>query len=124
MLSVPFLPVLTGPCWELNFYSWAVATDRRRENEAALVGKPLYLPGQCPWGSIGVGRAEPLAPLRGKTRWFKVVLVNTPLSLHLWCQWVQKDLNLYPPSGRQGEWLECKLVPHSPLWCLQSHVGS
>ena len=74
------------------------------------------------WGGLN---REPLSGAKqGGSRWFKLVLVNTPLSLHLWCQWVQKDLNLYPPSGRQGEWLECKLVPHSPLWCLQSHVGS
>ena len=50
-------------------------------------------------GLDGGWGAELLAPLRGQTRWFKVALVNMPLSLHLWCQCIQNYLSLYPHQG-------------------------
>ena len=77
-------------------------TGGGRRKQLLLANHFTYLPGECPWGSMQVGRAELLAPLRGRTSWFKVVLVNMPLSLHLWCQWVQKDPSLYPTKWQAG----------------------
>ena len=38
-------PGIGGALPGAELLPWAAATDRRRENEAALVGKPLSLPG-------------------------------------------------------------------------------
>lgn len=110
-----------GPAGKLNLPLGS--GNRQKEGEWSSTCWQTTLPTRAV--SVGldrVGRAEPLALSGAKQVWFKVVLVNMPLSLHLWCQWVQKDLSLYPPKW-QGEWLECKLSP-TLLWCHQSHVES
>lgn len=123
-LSVPLLPVLAGPCQELNFHPGQRQQTGGGRMKRHLLANHLLCQGSicgARWGPGGWASSPSQRPNKvvqggtGQHATFSPPLVSVHPKL---------PEPLPPPRAGQVEWVECKLVPQSPLWCQQSLVES